>query len=643
MSHETLRLLVCTTVLVASLGSASADTDADSDEAPTPVAVRGSLRGATAMLTARFELDAISGERGGVQIELPIGAAAIAATVTIGGTAHVLALRPAVDADRMFSGLAEAPVGDHPGSAIEITSGFHALEVSIIVAKRSHVSIVIDMTAPTCFYGDARYVIVPPHWKRATANLGDVRPDRDKVLTACHANEWSSGGTPAVFGFVDRGLATRPSGPERIGGFAGRLALADDHFARVELALASELTDVPTDLHTVLVLDGSRSLDPPQVAAQSALVASYLKLAPTSSVQVIVVARTAQALLGGWTTAAQAAPSIAKQLAQLELRNGSNLDVGLAEAAAWLARTTGTRRAIVFSDELWASRITDLDKAKLAAVFPADTLVHAVSLSEAQGSVGRDDDLALAPLARATEGIAVDGRVDDHGHADATMLLRPISLEHIVVHAPSWESFGDSSCEAIAAGESCVWWEHGDLFSGPIVIAGELWTHPVEYAFRPDPARGRELARELTATELVTNERVMAAIGRAADAVNGQLSLIATWGGDDGVGEGESFASRSGRFSTSTVDTGYGQYGAIGRRTEPGLRERIGRIVANCRAAAFVPETAVSVEIELTRDEIASVTIVAADAVRSCIEDRLWDMKLQRNKPTYYATEHFTY
>ncbi len=643
VSHEVLRSLVCTAVLVAAFGSAHADTDSDSDQPLAPVVVRGSLRGATAMLSARYELDVRPSERGDIQIDLPFGAAATAATATVGGVVHALALRPAVDADRMFTGLAQGAPGRNPGSGIEITSGLHELEVSIIVAKRSHVSLVIDIAAPTCFFGDARYVVAPQRWTRATAGLGDVRPERDKVVTACRHDESSDTATPAVFGFADRGLATRPSGPQRIGGFAGRLALADDDFARVELALAGELADVPADLHTVLVLDGSRSLDAAQVAVQSALVASYLKLAPTSKVQVIVVTRTAQPLLGDWMTAARAAPLIARQLSQLELRNGSNVDVGLAEAAKWLAHATGTRRAIVFSDELWAARITGLDKAKLAAALPTGTLVHAVSLCTASGVATRDDDLALAPLARATEGIAIDGRADDQGHADATMLIRPVALEHVVVHAPTWDSLDGSTCESIAAGESCVWWQHGDRFSGPISIAGELWTHPVEYAFRPEPARSRDLARELSATQLVTDDRVLAEIGRAAEAVNGQLSLIATWGGADGVGDGMSFSTHSGRFSTSSDDVGYGRYGSIGRTAEPELRERIGRIVANCRAAAFAPETEVSVDLELTRDEIVAVTVVAAAAVRSCVDDRIWAMKLQRSHPTPYDEVQFTY
>ncbi len=643
MSHEALRSLVCTTLVVAALGSANADTDADSDQPLAPVEVRGSLRGATAMLAARYELDARPSERGDIQIELPVGATATAATATVDGTVHVLALRPASDADRTFTALAQAAPGNKPGSGIEITAGFRELDVSIIVGKRSHVSLVIDIATPTCFFGDARYVVGPPRWTRATAGLGDVRPDRNKVVNVCRPDASSDTAPPAVFGFADRGLALRPSGPERIGGFAGRLALPDDHFARVELALASQLADVPADLHTVLVLDGSRSLDPAQVAVQSALVASYLRLAPTSKVQVIVVTRTAQVLLADWTTAARAAPLIAKQLGQLELRNGSNLDVGLGEAATWLAHTTGTRRAIVFSDDLWAARITGLDKAKLAATLPAGTLVHAISLAGAPGVLTRDDDLPLAPLARATEGIAVDGRADDHGHADATMLIRPISLERVVVHASSWDSVEDPGCTSIAAGESCVWWHHGDQFSGPIAIAGELWGHPVEYAFRPEITRGRDLARELSATQLVTDARILAAIGRAAEAVNAQFSLIARWGGSDGTGEEMSFSGRSGRFSTSSDDVGYGHYGSIGHTGEPELRERIGRIVANCRAAAFVPDTEISVELELTRDEIVAVTVVAADAVRSCIDDRIWDMKLQRSKPTSYDTEHFTY
>src|SRR5207248_10867476 len=120
---------------------------------------------------------------------------------------------------------------------------------------------------------------------------------------------------------------------------------------------ARELTDVPRDLHTAFVVDGSRSLLDEERAAQAAIIASYLEHAPHTLVQLIAYSRAAHALLPAWQSSESVGARIAAELHVIVPRNGSNLDAGLAEAGAWLARTSGTRRVVVFTDERLADRL----------------------------------------------------------------------------------------------------------------------------------------------------------------------------------------------------------------------------------------------------------------------------------------------
>ena len=232
-----------------------------------------------------------------------------------------------------------------------------------------------------------------------------------------------------------RELAERPAGDQRIDGIAGRLPLDDRHIAHVELDLSREISEVPQDLYTAIVIDASRSLDDNEVEAQRAIVELYLREAPNSHVQLIAYARRARALLPGWTNASQALPRVDRELRALAGRNGSNIDVALGEAARWLSSVDGTRRIVVFSDELLAQRLLDASPLALRRGLSDDTLVHVVALANGTGALSRADDAVLAPLALATFGIAVRGGLDDDGNVDAKLLVRPIWLDHIKLHS----------------------------------------------------------------------------------------------------------------------------------------------------------------------------------------------------------------
>src|SRR5678815_1174031 len=90
----------------------------------------------------------------------------------------------------------------------------------------------------------------------------------------------------------------------------------------------------------------------------------------------------------------------------------------------------GTHRIIAINDELLATR---LEHGGTLAV-PAHALLHVVAFG-ADGIV-RDDAVWLGALAHPTGGIAV--RAGGDQPLDATVLARPIALEHVAITTPGW-------------------------------------------------------------------------------------------------------------------------------------------------------------------------------------------------------------
>jgi len=175
----------------------------------------------------------------------------------------------------------------------------------------------------------------------------------EEIDEACGA----SGGVGWI-ALASRALGKRSAGVDRVGVSASKLSLSSLNITRLELSLAAELTTIPRDLYTVIVVDHSRSLTPAQRENERAITLAYLRAVPDSRVQVFGYARTAEPLLPGWMIASRAATRIDRAIRALPPRNGSNLDEALAAASAWLGNIQGTRRVIAFTDERLVRRIT---------------------------------------------------------------------------------------------------------------------------------------------------------------------------------------------------------------------------------------------------------------------------------------------
>ncbi|MCX5748230.1 MAG: VWA domain-containing protein [Proteobacteria bacterium] len=624
----------------------AARAEIEDDPPPAPSVVRPQLDGVIARFTARYVVTATPGSTTHT-LALPGDAVITGATVTLDGVAHPLALQRAAEASDHFEAvLAGTPMTAGRAAAL-VTWSRDAAEVELLLPTTHRTIVDLELTAPTCFVADARFVQVPRPWLRAVdPALRRTAPDQLEL----HCG--SADEDHAWIGFPSRELAAQPTGDGRIGATAGRLALDGAHVAHVELDLAGKLSDVPRDLATAIVIDGSRSLSQDELDAQRLLVESYVRNAGTTRVQVIAYARTAHALLPSWTMAQVALPRLDRELRALATRNGSNVDAGLAEAGAWLARIDGTRRVVLISDERTPNRVDQEDELALRKALPVGTLVHVVALDRSD-TLTRDGNAKFASLAVATAGIAVRGGGGDATPDAAVLLVRPVTLDAVEVRAPGWTATeGVDACQldedgGLGEGASCRWWFVGNGLAGPIVVAGKLWGHPVTRVLRPDPTRGMALARELVGMQASLEEALMAKVADAAHAVSERWSMFAAWGGTGGYGESE---IGLGRYGTgSCCDRGTGS-SAIGSRPRMQRQLDVSMQLRDVLRACHAERSRVEFTLETTLAEIVDVKITMIPGMRDadtaatraattrCIEEAIWDLALAIQDPPFHTT-----
>jgi VWA domain-containing protein len=654
--HRLVLVVLCLSATARADDDASATDppDAPDDSHPAPTSVHARLDGTAAHFIAKFTVPIKGPTHGGsdVVLDLPATAVATRATITAEGQIHPLELLPAEQAKQRYEALTfadPARVGDAKPNrwGVLLEGGPGHIDVSVAAPRSVTLAIEVELQAPTCFFRDARYVAIPPAWKRALDASARVPAQSRPVTAACAGPDLPD---ETWIGFASRELAVRPAGNERVGALAGAITLGQGRdqtrVARFEVDIASVLGEVPRDLATAIVVDGSRSLTPGQIDAQRELVLSYLDKAPSSRVQVIAFARRARALLPAWSSAAQATVRVDRELRALAPRNGSNFDAGLAEAASWLGRIAGTHRIVLMTDDRMAKRLYAMSTEQLRALLPRDTLVHVVALDETEAAV-RDDTWTLAPLAALTHGHSIRSGLPEGG-VDATLLVRPIQLDNIAIAAPGWSELRVDAqlCgDTLAEGRSCVWWGKTSIVGkqpAPIAVEAKMWGDRVTRVLAPDLAQSRDVARELV-TFSSLDTAIAAQATRASRAVSNAWSLYAEWGGRIGY-DGFGSITDCGCGDPSQFGIGSGHSGVGIRRSTPAL-DLLGQLaepVARCHPG----RQRIDADVETTLSEIVDVVvrIQAVDpmtpeqlaALRTCVEDAIWDTAI--TVPPHIAT-----
>lgn len=627
-------------VLVA--GVAAAQPSGDPDAGPlTPTRVTVARSGTMARLGVRFEM-AVTGPAPEYEntesVAIPSGAVITGATVRVGDHVEALQLARLDKVDAAFAALLERPGKGHDRRwGIRIDATDSDAKLAIAAAHDATATIDITLEAATCFADDARHVKVPETWQAhlpAATAPALTQDDLDEMCAVPGEGRWIA--------LPSGELARHAAGDARIGVTVGRLPLGSRDIARVELALAGTLTEIPKDLYTAIVVDHSRSLTETERENQRAILEAYLRATPRGRVQVIQYARTAEPLLSSWSLAERAATRIDRAIRGMAPRNGSNVDDALAAAGSWLGNVQGTRRVLLMTDERVADRVS-ADPAALAKLLPAGTLVHAVALSGATGTVQRTDDALFAPLALATGGIAALVGSDDHGALDVLPLARPVSLDNITISGTGWTAnlSDDRPCPGeleapFAEGRSCVWWAEGKRASGDVTVTGWLWGRKVTRVVAPDPAQARRVARMMSMMSALPPELELE-VKTAALAVNSVWALFAMWGGSGGYQDIETWGfglsgmscCGGGRTITDTIGT----VGMLGARLD--LHPQLAGAVSRCH-----PGGDVTLVIETTLEEIVDVEVRGAvPAVADCINEGVWDTMLSLpNAPSHAHT-----
>jgi len=613
-----------------------------------PYWMHGRLDGAMAKIGMRFRLDVHEGYHNIFNLDLPDHGVVTAATITVDKQQHVLALDSTAHANDVFGAVTGADAGPHRQWAVQVSPGMVGIGISVSVAAPHDAQMVMDVSieTPACFHDDARYIAVPTSWRgsvdRTLKLVGEQALD-PCTQRALDPDEYEGGRLWIEMPTSE--ASQRPFGEQRISTSATRVDVQHGHFARVEVALAKQISHVPADLYTVFVIDASRSVSGAGLETQAQLILSYMKHAPQTQIQVVAYSRKARALLPGFMMASMATPRLERELATLQTANGSNVDVGLVEAASWLAHVDGTRRVVLISDQHLSDRVGGITAPALRDSLPKGTLVHVVALDNAQGELRRDDEIAFAHVAIDSEGAALRGRADDEGHIDALQLVRPIALEHVVVKTPLWKPLeidrASSACPVdgsadLAEGSGCVWWGDGDVNAGQntktnagIQLEGLLWNHKLTRTLVPTES-SRMLARMLTGFQTALGDAEKE-IRLAARSVNEEWSLIATWGGSDGYADKEGYGMTGSGFGctggSSDIGIGSGTAGMLVRQGS--IADQITRATQKCHVAGHV-----EVDLELTLDEIVDVGVSASSPTeRTCVTEAVWDVPLALSSP----------
>jgi von Willebrand factor type A domain len=651
-------LVFAAALVLAAAGAASADVDDDdigdhTDNADEPfeltprTATARLVAGRTVILSARFETDVHGPVPRGTtrSIPLPERGVITAATVRIGTHVERLVLAPVAAVEGRFEAVYTKPGrGSARRWAVRINGATGAATLEIAAPRRARVEVDLTVEVETCFADDARHFTVPAAWPSvidgATTALAAAVDTLDERCPDAGGGEWLSVSAQT--------LVHKPAGEQRIGIDAARLALGKGDVARIEIALASRLTKIPDDLYTVFVLDHSRSMTTKDIETQRAIITSYIAQAPHGRVQLVGYARHAQTLLPGWIGGARATARIERVLGNVAARNGSNVDRGIAAAGALLATVRGTRRVIVFNDGRLASRVSE-DIATAGAGLPDGTIVNTVELVGHQATaVERSDDSIIAPIAAATEGIAMfasGARSTVNAELiDVLPLLRPVSLDNIAITAPGWsaDAFGASRCtdaDPIAESDSCLWHATGSALAGPVTVTGMLWGHRVTRVLVPDARAGRSLARALSTLSSIPTELVDEIL-TAARAVNTAWSMFGMWGPEGGYGDLDQFGQFTcGSMSTSSqlVSHSLTSVGTPARNIRLELLAQLGAAVRACK-----PRGKVIAGIETTNDEIVDVTLMVSDPLdlplQTCLADGMWDTTLSLTRPPSHVS-----
>ena len=435
---------------------------------------------------------------------------------------------------------------------------------------------------------------------------------------------------------TDAGVAAISVAPRSIPTWTARLgrvfASYEHAFSRLEIDIAPHVSELPKKAQVVFVVDASRSVGEDGLEAQLAVIRTYLGYVADADVEIVAYQRTATRVFGELVPAAIALERLRAKPrpAALTLGNGSALDAASRLAAAVLAGRPGPRRVVLMTDELIRNALTpELALAALSGLSP-ETVVHVVVPvvdHDDRPHLDRDDAGDLAQLAQRHHGIDVKlggfPTGTDKALAPLSLeLVRPTRIEHLAVKGFELPS------TTLREGEGLRLVRPAQTAPSRIVITGKMWSDPVRrevLASEPfSRASAAFLFGEDAFTELSPAEQMRVAMyGRAVSPVTSYVASEpgtrpSTIGLDDSL-FGGLLGNEAGEMN--------GGFGFGRARTPPNLASLID--TAPCLAAhPQAKPWEVTLEVEVTRDEIVDVGTATKGPLAACLVETAWALTL---------------
>lgn len=305
----------------------------------------------------------------------------------------------------------------------------------------------------------------------------------------------------------------------------------------------------------------------------------------------------------------------------IDLRNGSNLDLGLEYARSSL-KEESPAYIFAFTDD-YLKRAIEIEKLSEKSKITTQIIVVG-------DSWGRQDEHRLAPISKATGGILVGMGSTADAEYFAEHLVRPIMLEDAIIEGIPMET------NILMEGEPHRFFGQLDE---PVtgILSAKLWHQEVKISPRRHVDLDRATAGWMFSHDEYhhLSEKEQIRLAFAAGVVSPHTSYLAIEPGVRPSKQGIDRGMGMGGLGMSGV--GYGSSGlAIGRSSTHERPDFFSKIVGSC-AAAFPDETG-KIEVHTTIDEIVDVIRQSAEnQYTQCVAERVWAKELPASAIETYA------
>jgi hypothetical protein len=500
------------------------------------------------------------------------------------------------------------------------------------IAPKGEKTVEYTLTVPTTYVG-GRYHLDLPAMQATLAATLTTRPAREGDAVFVDALPIAAGDVRRLLG--DTHLSLRPADPPKLGGRFSSYTFAKGRaLLHGAVEVGKPVSTRPANAHVVILLDGSRSLDEDDREAQKSAAKAYLRDLPDAKAQIVIFDRVARPLETGFVPSSQALADLAA--ATITPRNGSDLDVALADAAVRVATApTGAPRRIVALTDL-ATRST-LVPARVTGLAASGAIVHLATVRWGEASTHRDDGDAWAVVPRATGGVLWRAQASAGNDAAAAAevfeeWVRPLRVDRLSVVGVGLDVGTFDLPDTLAEGEG---WDALNLqaYGTPALeIKGELWSTPITTVLSSTPDEERRWAALAIGSDLLgqLKDPEITTLATKGGAVSPMTSYLAIepgvrpstegldWIGHGvGIGDGIGYGSGSGRMGTSRAKA----------NPDPisWLRDSLAQVAKGCGGGAA------SVRLETTWHEIVAVDVtpkVANDKYATCVREGAFGLEL---------------